>query len=634
MEQAAPAIAQMEAGQENAPPLHLPPLPPTKDLPERPQISDLLMDTPLSHNIVFPTRSTSIPQSPRNFSRPSGQALDLELGRDPRSSPSSRYSDVRKSSGVHPVQHVDFQRLQMSAPSSDGGISPEEGTPDTGSMDSAFPPTQSIAHLPSVAAPGNIRQSTAAEFSLDGHNEGQDWALKGIAEDMGGIDLDMGSEPGPTIEEDEHIENLPQLQYFHQPYEPPRVPEIHAIDTEIGRPKSTLTTTSSSNSNSNSDGLWLSGHKAHLSAGGSPSPSSSPIIFAQGLGPHRRSPADRPTSYIDLLQTPYAQQVAPAPNRDNSFLRGVVGSNASLLDSMKTLEMYRANVKKTNDTVIQYEFAIFMVQTARELPDDPQGTTSRTELIREARQILQRLADRSYPFAQYFLADGYYSGFFNKGKGDAERAFPLFVAASKRGHAESGYRAGLCYEFGYGCRKDFAKAVKFYEMAASKNHPGSATRLGLACLNSAMGLHGKTREGLKWLKRAAESADSQYNEAPYHLGLLHEDGFGDDVFKDEIYAAQLFTQSANLGHAEANLKLGKAYECGLLRCPQDAALSIHFYNTAAQAGLPDAMMGLCAWYLQGADPVLEKDECEAYEWAKKAAELGLSTLSCLRGQNN
>jgi TPR repeat protein len=314
-----------------------------------------------------------------------------------------------------------------------------------------------------------------------------------------------------------------------------------------------------------------------------------------------------------------------------------VGQNASLLNQKKTLEMYRANVKKTADTAVQYEFALFMVQVARELLGTENGSDDHgmnpTELLKEARQILQRLADRSYPFAQYYLADGYASGLFNKDKPDHDRAFPLFVAASKHGHAESGFRAALCYEFGWGCRKDYAKAVQFYRAAASKNHPGAATRLGKACLTGDMGLQNKYREGLKWLKRATESADFQYNIAPYELGLLHETGFGDDIFKDEVYAVQLFTQSAELGHPLAALKLGEAYEHGLLRCPKDAALSVHYYNCAAQADIPEAMMNLCAWYMVGAEPVLEKDENEAYEWAKKAAEHGkfignIANVSC------
>jgi TPR repeat protein len=366
-----------------------------------------------------------------------------------------------------------------------------------------------------------------------------------------------------------------------------------------------------------------------------------------------RSPENRPNSYIDLFNVQYPQ-VPPVPlSFDNSQLRTAVGSNASLLSTAKTLEMYRLNVKKTNDPSIQYAFAVFLISAAQEAglneATSPPGKLNRPatardldsahiekletpsssqDLLREARQILSRLADRSYPFAQYYLADGYASGLFNKGKEDYDRAFPLFIAASKHGHAESGYRAALCYEFGWGCRKDPAKAVQFYRQSASKNHPGAMTRLGRACLSGDLGLN-KYREGLKWLKRATEAADPQYNAAPYHLGLLYETGYGDDVFQDETYAAQLFTQAADLGHAEASYRLGDAYEHGKLSCPQDPALSVHFYTGAAQQGHPAAMMALCAWYMLGAEPVLEKDENEAYEWARRAAECGeLLLLPC------
>lgn len=376
-------------------------------------------------------------------------------------------------------------------------------------------------------------------------------------------------------------------------------------------------------------------HSPHLSVGGggsaSPTSPGSQASYARQLAPSRRSPDNRPVSYIDLLNLPYNQQIAPAANIGNAQLRGAVGANASLLDSKKTLDMYRANVKKTQDNAVQYEFAVFMVGVAREImaadPSADNQDMSPSELLREARQIIQKLADRSYPFAQYYLADGYASGIFNKDKPDYDRAFPLFVAASKHGHAESGYRAALCYEFGWGCRKDYAKAAQFYRAAASKNHPGAAARLGKACLTGDMGLLNKYREGVKWLKRATESADVQYNNAPYELGLLHETGYGDDIFKDEVYAVQLFTQAAELGHAQAALKLGECYEHGYLRCPKDAALSVHYYNCAAQADIPEAMMNLCAWYMVGAEPVLEKDENEAYEWAKKAAEHGMKAAT-------
>jgi len=340
-------------------------------------------------------------------------------------------------------------------------------------------------------------------------------------------------------------------------------------------------------------------------------------------------------SFIDLLNVPYPQPPPVLTSLDNTQLRSSVGENASLLSTQKTLEMYRANVKKTNDPTIQYTFAELMIRTAQEMANsgqeflqDQNGASgdkkhSPKDLLREARQILQKLSDRSHPYAQYYLGDGYASGLFNKGVEDNDRAFPLFIAASKHGHAEAGYRTALCYEFGWGTRKDVLKAVQFYRQSASKNHPGAMARLGRACLVGDLGLGTRYREGLKWLKRAAESADTLYNSAPYELGLLHETGYGDDIFRDEAYAAQLFTQSADLGHVDANYRLGDSYEHGKLSCPRDPALSVHFYTGAAQQGHPLAMMALCAWYMVGAEPVLDKDEGEACEWARRAAETGM-----------
>ena len=355
--------------------------------------------------------------------------------------------------------------------------------------------------------------------------------------------------------------------------------------------------------------------------------SGSPNLRPRDASTARRSPALRPTSYIDLLsEVPYHQQVAPGGALNNADLQGVVGNAASLLDTKKTLDMYRANVKKTNDAAVQYEFAIFMMNAAQN-SQPGEDDVDAAQLILEAKHILQRLADRTYPFAQYYLGDGYFSGVFNKDKPDYDKAFPLFVAASKHGHAEAGYRAALCYEFGWGTSKSYPKAVQFYRNSASKNHPGAATRLGMACLKGDMGLQKsaqRVREGMTWLKRATESADFQYNSAPFEIGLLHLNGYGDDVFKDEGYAAQLITQAAELGHVKANFLMGQAYENGLYGCPRDAALSVHFYNGAASRGMPEAMMALCAWYMVGADPVLEKDEGEACAWAKQAADLGKS----------
>jgi TPR repeat protein len=404
---------------------------------------------------------------------------------------------------------------------------------------------------------------------------------------------------------------------------------------------SQMTVQSTTSSSSGGEHLGGGGQNGHAPRTNIPRPASSYVLgqemrgrtlspmsamsdsqqYGRDLSLSRRSPLSRPTSYVDLLNNlPYSQQIAPGGPLNNASLKSVVGNAASLLDTKKTLDMYRANVKKTNDAAVQYEFAIFMINAARDLT--PEDGVDPTELTNEAKQILQRLSDRAYPFAQYYLADGFSSGLFNKGKPDLDKSFSLFVAASKHGHAEAGYRAALCYEFGWGTAKSYPKAVQFYRNSASKNHPGAAARLGLACISGDMGLKGAYREGVKWLKRASESADFQYNAGPYELGLMHLTGHGEVIFKDEAYAAQLLTQSAELGHAHANFLMGEAYENGLYGCPRDAALSVHFYNGAATRGHAEAQMALCAWYMVGAEPVLERDEGEAYAWAKQAAESG------------
>ncbi|KAF7915760.1 hypothetical protein EAE99_010011 [Botrytis elliptica] len=451
-------------------------------------------------------------------------------------------------------------------------------------------------------------------------------------------------------EADAHEQPVPQLQYYHQGTTTPN----HRASMPIGTGSTDFMEAGSSTNRH----LTPNSYARHSSNNSS----QRPLSAYSDLGGRTRSPGngpnsptwrtgsansgrshDRPMSYIDLANMPYTRQHAPGPiSLDNSQLRTVVGSNASLLSAQKTLEMYRQNAKKSSSSEIQYSFAIFLIQAAQEAglnveEDTPRKASPKPgrnspyiesepatpqNLLREAKSILQKLADRGYPFAQYYLADGFSSGLFNKGKPDHSTAFSLFVSASKHGHAESGYRAALCYEFGWGCRADAAKAVQFYRAAAAKNHPGAMTRLGRACLSGDLGFD-RYKEGLKWLKRATESADAQYNSAPYHLGVLYENGYGEDLFKDEAYAAELFTQAAELGNADASFKLGQAYEHGKLSCPRDPALSVHFYNGSAEAGNPEAMMALCAWYLIGAEPVLEKDENEAYEWARRAADMGL-----------
>jgi len=113
--------------------------------------------------------------------------------------------------------------------------------------------------------------------------------------------------------------------------------------------------------------------------------------------------------------------------------------------------------------------------------------------------------------------------------------------------------------------------------AAVALHPGAMYRLGTAELNGHLGLSRRPREGVKWLKRSVEHATEEFPHAFHELARIHEEGIENIVFVDYEYTVELLASAAELGYAPSAFKLGEIYEYGRLGCPQDQALSIHFY---------------------------------------------------------
>lgn len=148
-------------------------------------------------------------------------------------------------------------------------------------------------------------------------------------------------------------------------------------------------------------------------------------------------------------------------------------------------------------------------------------------------------------------------------------------------------------------------------------------RLGVAEINGELNISKNARDGVKWLKRAAEAATPEYPHAIHELALLHEKGIDNVVFVDLAYAVSLYAQAAELGYAPSAFRLGECYEYGKLNCQQDPALSIHYYTIAAQQGHREACFALTAWYLVGSPGILPQSDQEAYVWARRAAEKGL-----------
>jgi hypothetical protein len=125
---------------------------------------------------------------------------------------------------------------------------------------------------------------------------------------------------------------------------------------------------------------------------------------------------------------------------DHSHLKP--GQNASLLSYSKTINMYRDNVKKTNNMEVQCDFAIFLVEAAKRLQlqkeDNP---IEQHAYILEAEKLLKQVATRGHSESQYYLANMYAAGLLNKtGKPDFDKSFPLFVQSAKHHHPDAAYR--------------------------------------------------------------------------------------------------------------------------------------------------------------------------------------------------
>ncbi|SCU89167.1 LAMI_0D12618g1_1 [Lachancea mirantina] len=315
-------------------------------------------------------------------------------------------------------------------------------------------------------------------------------------------------------------------------------------------------------------------------------------------------------------------------------------NNSILVPRLKTIAMYKQNVKKSKDPNVLFQYAQYILQTALSIDVDStdkiqdetetnDGSVSpgalKKQFLKDAQHYLRKLSVKGYSDAQYLLADAYASGAF--GKVNTKEAFVLFQSAAKHGHIESAYRTAHCYEEGLGTTRDSRRAIEFLKFAGSRNHPSATYKLGLYSFYGRMGMPNDIntkQNGIKWLSRATARANELTCAAPYELAKIYDNGFMDIIIPDQKYAMELYNQAASLGHSPSSTILGRVYETGNDVVPQDTSLSVHYYTQAALRGDPEAMMGLCAWYIVGAEPSFDKDEKEAFQWALRAATAGFA----------
>ncbi|KAL9932321.1 hypothetical protein V8E36_008800 [Tilletia maclaganii] len=120
-----------------------------------------------------------------------------------------------------------------------------------------------------------------------------------------------------------------------------------------------------------------------------------------------------------------------------------------------------------------------------------------------------------------------------------------------------------------------------------------------------------------WAVLRKSSSRPEFPHALHELALLHERGIDNVLFVDPKFSCELLALAAELGYAPSAYKLGVNYEYGRMGRPQDAGLSIHANNIAAQQEHKEACFALTAWYLVGAPSVLPQSDAEAYIFGRR-----------------
>ncbi|KAG0174171.1 hypothetical protein DFQ28_004662 [Apophysomyces sp. BC1034] len=299
--------------------------------------------------------------------------------------------------------------------------------------------------------------------------------------------------------------------------------------------------------------------------------------------------------------------------------------------TFENLSKFRNEAKTSGDPRLLLDLAKYLLEAVPQVcinePDPKRANKVREAMTMEAQKIVKKLATHSgigktgYAEAQFFLGNCYSSGLMGL-QTDPEKAFGLYVQGSKQSHPGCTYRAAVCYDVGAGTKRDKGHAIQFYRKAANLGDLNAMYKLGVILLKGGLGQPKNPREGISWLKRAASQADEDHPYSLHELGLAYETEGIPSVIPDVNYARDLFTQAAQYGYAPSQVKLGIAYENGLLNCPVDPRRSIAWYSKAAEQGHLEAELSLSGWYLTGTEGILRQNDAEAYLWARKAADRG------------
>ena len=218
-----------------------------------------------------------------------------------------------------------------------------------------------------------------------------------------------------------------------------------------------------------------------------------------------------------------------------------------------------------------------------------------------------------------------------------DEAYEALKEAAEKGHAGAAFGLAMCYTAGVGVEKDESAALALLllsrlngygkdEMAAwltQYAEEGSAVVQYLAGYLYSKGSAVFEQDDEKAFRYTQMAADQHYLDAILQLGEFYYNGTA--VEPDKKMAASLFQSALE---QDADNVVAK-YALGLCYIDKDEDLlterkGVKLLKEAADQGLSDATYALAVYYD-------DKQEKEAFDWAMKAADMGVPQAMYLLG---
>lgn len=148
------------------------------------------------------------------------------------------------------------------------------------------------------------------------------------------------------------------------------------------------------------------------------------------------------------------------------------------------------------------------------------------------------------------------SGISKADRGDMLGAAMCFADAASASLPSGLFNLGLCHHLGKGVPANLEKAMRCYELAASRGHAGASLNLASLLIAS-----GRTQNATKWLQQACHLGN---DEACVTLGLYLLNGKAElGLHRDTEKGFALLRDAAGRQHGEALYYVGVCYHTGV-----------------------------------------------------------------------